>query len=768
MISRILFLRNVGKFDSVSDGASLPLARLALMYAENGRGKTTLSAILRSVATGDPLPITERHRLSSEHTPHVVLECDDGSPNVVFQDNAWNRTLPDIEVFDDLFVDQNVCSGLAIETEHRQNLHEWILGAAGVKLNQRLQELVSRIEIHNSNLRSKTALIPENERHGMTVAQFCALPLRPDIDSELLAAERDLAAAKGQESIRTTPIFDTLILPGIHLAAIDVILQADLASLDAASIARVQSHFSSLGSSGEAWVGEGMGFMSDITKSTGSAICPFCAQDMAGSPFIDHYRNYFSEEYVNLKRTVSETLQEFTRNHDGEVTTEFERTVRVLGERREFWSQFCDMPPFAVDTAPIAQDWQAAWKTVAALLTAKQSAPLEQIKIPEQARTVVAKYEVRRQWIAELDAALQQANIAISLVKEKAEGGNPAAIAAVVERLRADKARYTPMIMARCTEYLAEASAKAQTEKQRDDTRAELEQYRKSVFPGFETAINAYLERFNAEFQVAEMTPANTRGGSACTYNVIINNTPVLVAGGVPPPGEPAFRNTLSAGDRNTLALAFFFASLDKDPEIATKLVVIDDPITSLDEHRSLTTVQEMRRLAQKTAQVIIMSHSKPFLCRIWEGTDHTVRSALQLTRNGEASTLCAWDVNQDCITEHDRRHALLHEYQSNGTPNSQEVAQAIRPLLEAYLRVACPKDFPPGQLLGPFRELCKHRVDTLDEILNQTAIQKLQDLTEYANKFHHDTNPAWETETINDGELRGFVRRALAFTGPK
>jgi hypothetical protein len=40
----------------------------------------------------------------------------------------------------------------------------------------------------------------------------------------------------------------------------------------------------------------------------------------------------------------------------------------------------------------------------------------------------------------------------------------------------------------------------------------------------------------------------------------------------------------------------------------------------------------------------------------------------------------------------------------------------------------------------------------------------ELNDLREYANSFHHDTNPAWETEAINDAELQNFVRRTLAF----
>jgi wobble nucleotide-excising tRNase len=56
MLDRIQLLRNVGQFNSVNAGAQLPLSKLSLIYAENGRGKTTLAAILRSLNTGDPIP----------------------------------------------------------------------------------------------------------------------------------------------------------------------------------------------------------------------------------------------------------------------------------------------------------------------------------------------------------------------------------------------------------------------------------------------------------------------------------------------------------------------------------------------------------------------------------------------------------------------------------------------------------------------------------------------------------------------------------------
>ena len=762
MIRKLQLLRNIGLFDSVAAGANIALARLTLAYAENGRGKTTLAAILRSLATGDPIPIAERHRLAAQHPPHVVLDCDGAAQAAMFQNNAWNRTLANMVIFDEVFVNQNVYSGLAVEPEHRQNLHELILGAQGVALNQPLQQLVRQIEVHNTALRAKEAAVPPAERGTLSVDDFCALPARPDLDDAIRDAERQLAAAREPELVRSTTPVDVLTLPAFDVDAIDRVLQEDLPSLDATAAARVQAHLTALGPGGEPWVNEGMRRISSAGGASNA--CPFCAQDLGGSLVINHYRAYFSAAYVDLRRRVSETMTSINRTHGGDVPAAFERAIRVAVERRQFWSRFCDVHDIIVDTAAIARDWRAAREAITAKLNAKQGAPLERMALGEEGRTAVSAYETRRQAITQLNNMLQETNGKIRVIKEQAATSNAAAIAADLARLKAVKARHMPATAALCTDYLSEKAAKAQTEQQREQARAALDQYRSNVFPGYQTAVNLYLQRFNAGFRLDSVTSANTRSGPTCTYNVVINNTLVPVAGGAPLPGQPSFRNTLSSGDRNTLALAFFFASLDQDPGLANRIIVIDDPISSMDEHRALTTVQELRRLVSRAAQVIVLSHTKPFLCRIWEGADPTARAALEVTRDGVGSTLRTWDVNQDCITEHDQRHAMLRDYLITSTPNKREVARAIRPHLEAFLRVAYPEHFPPGRLLGPFRDLCEHRVETPEQILDGNDTQELRDLVEYANKFHHNTNPAWETEVINDAELVGFVGRALSF----
>lgn len=766
MINKLKLLRNIGVFDSVDTGGAIPLARLTLVYAENGRGKTTLVAVLRSLATGDPIPIAERHRLAAQCLPHAVIDCNGGPPPAVFQNGAWNRTLPKMVVFDDQFVDQNVYSGLAVEPEHRQNLHELILGAQGVTLNRRLQELVTKIEAHNTELRTKEAAIPVAERGALSVDEFCELPPHADIDHAIQAAERDLAAAREQDGIREAPLFDSISLPAFDVAAIDEVLQRDLPSLEAAAIGRVQTHLKALGPGGEAWVADGMTRVPRVPAGAAPGPCPFCAQDLAGSPIIEHYRAYFSSEYADLKLKVTETLAAVNRAHDGEVPTAFERAIRVTGERRQFWSRFCDVPDMTLDTAAIARDWRTTHAAVTTLLIAKQAAPLERMTLAKEALAAVAAYESRRQTVALLNQQLQKANAVILVVKKQAAIGNLTALDADFARLKAVKSRYTQTTADLCDDYLTEKAAKAQTEQLREQVKTDLVDHRTRTFRESQRAINLYLSRFNVGFRLDSVTHADTRYGPTCNYDLIINNTQVAVAGGTPTPGTPAFRNTLSSGDRNALALAFFFASLDQDTALASKVVVIDDPASSLDEHRSLTTVQEIRQLAGRAAQVILLSHNKRLLCGIWERTPQNTRAALQVARGGTGSTLRIWDVNEDYITEHDRRHAILREYlaSTSASRNKWEAAESIRHVLEGFLRVAFPKDFPAGTGIGPFRDVCEQRAGTHKEILNADLTLELSNLLEYANRFHHDTNPAWETEVINDGELQGYAQRALDF----
>ena len=763
MLNRLQLFRNIGQFDNVAAGAAVPLTRLTVTYAENGRGKTTLAAIMRSLSNGSALDIAERQRLGSAQQPHVVIDCAGGPPHAIFQDGQWNRTLPNLVVFDDAFVDGNVHSGLAVGTDHRQNLHEWILGARGVALSRELKNVVTEIENINRDLRAAADAIPAQVRAHFTVDAFCALEQREDIAAAIVEAERILAAARDQGQIAAAAEFAPFALPEIDIAALEALLARGLPELDADAARMVSAHTATLGAQGEAWVAQGVRLLPD--GDLANAPCPFCQQELGGSPLVNHYRAYFSAAYNNHKAAIATATRNFQQTHAGDAPRLFERAIGTAAESRAFWRGFTDVNAELPDREGINATWVQARDAMLQLLERKQAAPLEAIAVPAEVRTILARFGESRAAVGQSSDAFQTINTAIRIVKERAAAGNIAVLERDLAALRAQRDRFLPDIVDACARHVALQTSKREAEGRRDAARVALDDYRTATFPAYEQATNDYLARFNAGFRLERIQSQNVRGGSTCTYNVLVNNRAVAVTAEAE--GAPSFRTILSAGDRNTLALAFFFASLEHDQALADKIVVIDDPVSSLDDHRSMTTVQEIRRLMGRVAQVVVLSHSKPFLMSVWEGTDPTLRSAIEVARDGAGSTLRVWNVNQDIVTEHDRRHALVRDFIGGTAVNNREVAQGLRPMLEAYLRVASPEFFRPGTLLGPFIGLCEQRVGTPNELLSRANIDELRALTEYANRFHHDTNPTWQTQHINDAELLNFARRTLTFIQP-
>ena len=765
MIACIKLLRNIGTFDSDCAAAALVLMKLTLIHAENGRGKTTLAAVLRSLATGNPQPILDRQRLGAENPPHVVLGWHGHPSPLKFQDGDWNKTLPELKIFDDVFVDENVYSGLDVKAPHRKNLHEFILGDQGVELNRKREELVSRVIQHNAALGEKANAIPHQELGELSVNDFCALTELPDIDDKIDAAESKLMVARNQNDVQTTPLFETIELPEFDIEAIKQTLPIDLPNLDKAAEAQVQAHVQVLGEGGEPWVADG--FRRSVVGDDG--ICPFCGQGLDGLDLIDHYRAYFSEGYAQLKQDVADMVDLIDCNHADGAQVAFERAVGKARLTEQFWTDYIEVPKIDIDTAAIALSWEAARETVTELLQAKQASPLERLALDDDALKTIESYNTHRRAIRDINKDLTASNEVIRGVKIQAEATKIEEIHAELAKLKAIKARFSDEIAPLCEDYIREKEAKDRTETARDEARKALEEYRANVFPELQIGVNKYLQDFNAGFRIDSLVPANlgSGSGSTCTYNLVINNTPIAVKSAKIPEGEPSFRSSLSAGDRNTLALALFFSSLDQNPNLANTAVVIDDPISSLDDHRSLVTAQAVRELAKRAGQVIVLSHSKHFLCDVWSLADRKECLSMEIAQMGDKSTIRAWNVSQDAITEHDKRHKLLQEYADNQSGDKRKVAEAIRPHLEGFLRVACPGYFPPEQLLGPFLGGCRDKVGRPDEVLNEGEIQELDHLKEYANRFHHDSIPAWQTEEINATELRGFVDRTLAFTGP-
>ena len=148
--------------------------------------------------------------------------------------------------------------GLEVQANHRQNLHEFILGSRGVALARRVDELTTEIANLNTQILQASATIPMALRGYFSVDQFCDLVADPNIDQEIKEVERQIAALAHAPEIAGTTIFQTFSLPSIDLGRIQTILSSSLENIDQTALTRVTEHFVRIGARGEQWIADGI------------------------------------------------------------------------------------------------------------------------------------------------------------------------------------------------------------------------------------------------------------------------------------------------------------------------------------------------------------------------------------------------------------------------------------------------------------------------------------------------------------------------------
>jgi wobble nucleotide-excising tRNase len=304
---------------------------------------------------------------------------------------------------------------------------------------------------------------------------------------------------------------------------------------------------------------------------------------------------------------------------------------------------------------------------------------------------------------------------------------------------------------------------KATLEAGKSQTREQLDSHTQAVITRYGQSINRFLERINAGFGIT--APSHTyRGGiPSSTYQLLINQVAVDLGDDTTPTHQPSLRNTLSAGDKSTLALAFFLAQFEQDAGKASKIVVFDDPFTSLDGFRRNQTAYQIFKCGESAAQVILLSHEPGFLKLLWDLVAPSKRKTLQLARIGEANTtIVEWDIDKALLARYRAdMDTLLRFISGEGRP--LDVIQKIRPVLEGFCQNLYPAQFSEQDTLGVIVTKL-HAFGTAHPL---SAISgDLDELNVYCRRYHHPDNPSAATEPIDDNELLGYVKRTLKIVG--
>jgi wobble nucleotide-excising tRNase len=389
------------------------------------------------------------------------------------------------------------------------------------------------------------------------------------------------------------------------------------------------------------------------------------------------------------------------------------------------------------------------------LVNAKMAAPLEALVPSAGFITAEAVWMATK---AELEASavgLVYANAQIDRVKVGNAAGDRIAVEANLAALRTGQRRHSEPVVILALNYKKLQDEKKSLVDDKDTKKAALDAYDETILSAYETDINVILRNFAAGFRLAKSAKNYVGKVPQSTYMLRFDTGDVDVTKAAE--NAPGFDTTMSAGDKNTFALAFFLAQLQRDSDLGKKLVVLDDPFTSLDDFRRGMTAKEIVRTGGKVEQTIVFSHDKHFLDTVKSLIHGVAICTMQISATSQGSSIEPWDIEWEVKEGYLQDHMRLQEYASGGPGDAGEMRKVMRPLLEQYIRYRFPNQWANNQWLGDM--LAAVRADQTHPLTLQ--YDELDDINTYTATFHHNPNAPY-----NEDEVRAYAGRTAGVVG--
>lgn len=753
-LKKFVAIENVGRFHSARASGDVEFKKLTLIYGENGRGKTTACAILRSLQTSEASHIVGRKTLGSSSPPHVHLLLSTAAAQTKFQNGAWTNALPELRIFDSVFVSENVYTGDEVGTDQKRNLFRVIVGQAAVQKALRYDGLVKEIRELTSQIRDANRAVEGHLRPGLTLQALLDAHVDPEIDAKIEKVEANLRSVADAEKLRNHPGFTRIEVPDSP-ENLQALLDETIDAVSSSAEQQVRGHLLRHGmqQGGLPWLGQGLEFKPEED-------CPFCGQDITGVALISAFKVLFSDAYRDLKRRATDMGMGIAALYGEGLLSKLSATVASNKEAEIFWQSHADFAPINHELISDIESQIAMYReTLLDLLRKKVSNPLEALDAGEVLANAHKELENFRGRLITYNISILEANQVFHARRAQLSATNIDIMRNELEVLKTLKRRQVDPLKALCEKAIDLAAQKVAKETERDTIKVELDQDGGNAVEKYEQAINRYLDLFNAGFRITKVDH-NFVGGVNASYRLLINNVTVPLGDDRTPLSQASFKNTLSAGDRSTLALALFLAQLDHDDGRASRVVILDDPFSSQDRFRRNQTAIEVARLAANAAQVVVLSHDAHFLKDVSDKAIGISTKSLKLNPIGETTEICELDI-VEMLRDEIRVYIDMLQTFVAGTGEPRHIIQKIRPLLEAYCRNSCVTRFNPIDILSDI--LAKIRAEGETHPLYR-IYNDLNDLNDYTSRYHHADGSV--TGVIDETELRGYCRRTLRLVG--
>ena len=764
-LREVKYVQNVGRFEKAQSVSGATFGPCTLLFGENGWGKSTLADLLRSLTTNSPDILLGRKTLAGGPNQKAVVHF--GDQRAVFEGGAWSGVRPRIAVYDSVFVNDNVYSGDVVTNEHLKKQYGMVVGEEGVRRVRRIVELDAENRENNSQLQSVEAklagIVNAVGPEGMTTKAFLLLKPIPDVDVNIEAKSREVKRASrarelkraGEPGFLPVPMETERLRKSLH-STIDDIAQGAARAVRA-HIAKHQEAGRRSAMTHESWLESGTAFVANEGE------CAFCGQPLDDRSLVDSYREYFSDAYKALAADVKAKRDTFSRYEKGEYRN---RTKEIIGQNETLFTHWKDVgqidAPELKGIEVAIGGMEAAARPLDAVFVEKLG-NLTEAATGRDVETSITAWDEGRKEIVRLNGVIEAHVAQIRALKGSLDETALPRLERELKTLQAVKRRYDGETRTVVKELREHEATKRRIAKEKAGEKKKLSEHGRAITETLGRTINSYLGRLNAGFKIDYREPNYQGKEPAASYQILINDVPVSPRSASPGLADASFRNTLSAGDKSTLALALFLAKLNADPALGETIVVLDDPFTSLDNFRRQFTAIEIRKLCDRSAQTIVLSHDKTFLRLLWDKIDQsTIKCVAVQTGAPGMTTIAPYDIESETRPRHVTERMKIEEFVEGEPHEAGYIRTRLRTVCEDFYRRGDPGLF--------------HEAASLDEIgrLLQGApadhpykgvIEDLRDINEYSRREHHAEVEDDASGESSDEELKGFCRRVLDLT---
>ena len=747
MLKRIKLIKNIGvfsDFEAKKEKLENDFSKFNLIYGLNTSGKTTLCDLLKDLNEKEDVRIQKRKTIPGKGDPETVISFDNVTS--VYKNDKWVGKFPKNKFifFDSEFILNNVFDGPIITKERltKENFTSFILGDEGVQIAKELNGLNVRKRDENSKLKIAIPKSQEGKKQE-EIEKYTKEKINESLDDLInrfkekeIRINQIKEQEKNIECLKKFTIHNEFSKVDITKLENELINVRDLLAktykLNAESIEKFNKHifdYCHNDQKASQWLSQGLNYIDDKKK------CPFCEQDISNNKVLEIYNNVLDKKYRNF---VSEIKREINRiDINWNVKNVSGQIIELISYNKKAIESFgTDIPDESAKIKKISTRLLELEDNIGKLCLKSQKLVQDSINVKQQIPISVInidfsdlKLELER-YKTEIDKVndiIVEINKNINNAK-KVLDSNISKIDKMQQEIDLINRKITRIKESeQCQEWLAHFNEMNELSKKiKVKTEELIEKQSKYLDDYFEEINNIYAVFGGNKYKIKKGKLDNRGKNKIIGVNITFNGQRIK--------SNEDTKQIFSESDRRALAMAIFFAKIKKlsDEEKENLILVLDDPVTSFDENRITSTINQIEDLSQKVHQTFVFTHHSLFVKTCYKYNKDTLNYySIDKCKNG-SNGLFDLNTNDILLNDIEKAYKKINKF-IKGEINTID-ASDLRIFLEEYLNVVFVRQYEDYKIDNM---RFANRIDKLYEIgvISEAAKSKL-------NRFRSRLNP--------------------------